>query len=337
MATAEALCMREKVVPRNELRPPGNDILRMRVLVATLVALLSFTAKLTAQCTGNASVQEVCNRAIDALKTFHPAAGIIVSGGNPSVGSARALGGLGHGFLAVRVNALTVVVPNPDTTTGAAAFEGLVGAPVVEAGAGLSGGFFGVDALFSATLLPTTAVANLRVDSGATRLGSLALGLGYGARVSVLPGAFPVPAVSLSVMRRTLPRVIYGQLAPSSLSSGDAFEFSTDLQATNVRLAASYRFSVVEVAAGFGFDHYTSQGGLRYYDNPPLNSIASVGFNPRNSRQLLFVNAAARLAVVTLGAELGYQTGKHQILSTSYSFDASGGRVFGGVGVRLGF
>jgi hypothetical protein len=207
----------------------------MRVLVATLVALLSLTAKLTAQCTGNASVQEVCNRAIDALKTFHPAAGIIVSGGNPSVGSARALGGLGHGFLAVRVNALTVVVPNPDTTTGAAAFEGLVGAPVVEAGVGLSGGFLAVDALFAATLLPTNAVDNLRVDSGATRLGSLALGLGYGARVSVLPGAFPVPAVSLSVMRRSLPRVIYGRLAPSSLSSGDAFEFETDLQATNVR------------------------------------------------------------------------------------------------------
>jgi hypothetical protein len=49
------------------------------------------------------------------------------------------------------------------------------------------------------------------------------------------------------------------------------------------------------------------------------------------------MNAAARLAVVTLGAELGYQTGKDQNLSTNYSFDAGGGRVFGGVGVRVGF
>ena len=316
----------------------GNDISRMRIRVAGLVALLSLSSTaLHAQCSGSASVQEVCNRAIDALKTFHPAAGIIVSGGNPSLGSARGLGGLGHGFVTVRANALTVVVPNPDTTTGAATFEGIVGAPVIEAGIGLSGGFLAVDGLFAATLLPTTAVAGLRVDSNATHLGSLALGLGFGARVSVLAGAFPIPAVSLSVMRRSLPRVTYGQLAPSSLSAGDAFEFSTDLQATNVRIAASYRFPVFEVAAGFGFDHYTSEGGLRYYDNPPLNTIASVPFNPGNSRQLVFINAAARLAVVTLGAELGYQTGKDQNLSTSYSFDASGGKVFGGVGVRVGF
>ena len=310
----------------------------MRIPPAALVLAFSFTpTAVRAQCSGSVSVQEVCNRAIDALKTFHPAAGIIVSGGNPALGGARGLGGLGHGFVALRANALTVVVPNPDTTSGAATFEGIVGAPVIEAGVGLSGGFLAVDGLFSAVLLPTTAVAGLRVDSSAAHLGSLALGLGYGARVSVLAGAFPIPAVSLSVMRRTLPRVTYGQLAPSSLSAGDAFEFTTDLHATNVRLTAGYRFPFVEVAAGFGFDQYTSEGGLRYYDNPPLNSVASVPFNPRNARQLVFINAAARLAVLTLGAELGYQTGKDQNLSASYSFDTSGGQVFGGVGVRVGF
>jgi len=294
---------------------------------------------LRAQCSGSPSVQAVCNRAIDALKTFHPAAGIIVSGGNPSLGSARALGGLGHGFLSVRVNAVKVVVPNPDTTSGGSTVEGLVPAPVVEMGVGLwpglRGGFLAVDGLLSATLLPTHAVDKLRVDSGATRVGSLALGIGYGMRVSAWRGVFPIPAVSLSVMWRTLPRVAYGQLAASSVSAGDAFEFDIDLQATNVRLAASYRLPFVDVAAGIGVDRYTSQGRLRYYDNPPFNTLATVPFRPRNSRQLVFVNAATRFSVLALGAELGYQTGKDQRLSTTYSFDAKGGHVFGGIGLRV--
>ncbi|MGH7537949.1 MAG: hypothetical protein ACREMF_04900 [Gemmatimonadales bacterium] len=314
----------------------------MKASCAFLVASFSWAAgPLGAQCSGSPSVQVVCNRAIDALKTFHPAAGIIVSGGNPSLGSARALGGLGHGFVSARVNAVKVIVPNPDTTSGGATVEGLVPAPVVELGVGLwpglRGGLLAVDGLLSATLVPTHAVDNLRVDSGATRVGSLALGIGYGVRVSAWRGAFPIPAVSLSVMRRSLPRVAYGRLAPSSLSAGDAFEFDTDLRATNVRLTASYRLPVVDVAAGIGFDRYTSHGRLRYYDNPPLNTLATVPFEPRNSRQLVFVNAAAQLSALALGAEIGYQTGKDQRLSTTYAFDATGGHVFGGIGLRFGF
>lgn len=310
----------------------------MRTLCTALVAALSLVATtLRAQCSGSPSVQDVCNRAIDALKTFHPAAGMIVSGGNATLGGGHAPSGFGHGFVALQVNALKVLVPNPDTTTGATTVEGMLAAPVVEVGVGLGRGLLAVDALVSATLLPTDAVPNLRVDAGAARIGSVALGIGYGARVSVWRGVFPIPAVSLSVMRRTMPRVTYGRLGSSSLASGDAFEFDTDLAATNVRLAASYRLTFFEVAAGIGFDHYTSQGALRYYDNPPLNTLATVPFNPRNNRQLVFINAAAQLAVLTLGAELGYQTGKDQSLSTSYAFDLTGGHVFGGVGLRVGF
>jgi len=314
----------------------------MKIHLVLVAGLAVAGVRLSAQqCTGSASVQGVCNRAIDALKTFHPAAGIIVSGGDPSLGTAKALGGFGHFFVSARVNAVKVAAPNPDTTSGPQTIHGFVPAPVVEAGVGvwpgLRGGMLAVDALFSATLVPTHAVDKLSVDSGAAHVGSMALGLGFGARVGVWSGMFPIPAVSLSVMRRSLPRLTYGQLAASSLSSGDAFDFSTDVKATNVRVTAGYHLPLADVAAGFGFDHYSSAGRLRYYDNPPFSSVATVPFTPSENRAVLFADAAFHLSLASLGVELGYQTGQDQHLSTNYSgFDPKSGHFFGGLGVRVG-
>ncbi|MBI1967473.1 MAG: hypothetical protein HYS40_05750 [Gemmatimonadetes bacterium] len=279
-----------------------------------------------------------CNTAVDAYKTFQPLAGVATSGGNPVLGTAWTLGGLGHLFVSARVNAVKAVLPNPDT--GSASVEGAVPAPVIEAGVGLfrgmAGGLLSVDALGSATLLPTS-LDKLSVESGATSVGDFALGIGYGLRVGVLNGAFPVPAVSVSAMRRTLPRIQYGQLGAAP-GSGDAFEFDTDLKATNVRVTASWRFVLLDVAAGVGFDQYTSTAHLRYYNNPPTTLRDTVMTELDNSRQVLFANAGLNLAMLKLVGEIGYQTGKDQNLSTSYSdFDPKAGHVFGGVGVRLSF
>jgi len=280
----------------------------------------------------NAQVQAACNAAGDAYATFQPLAGIAISGGSPELGTARALGGLGHLFASIRVNAVKATVPNPDTTQ--APISGGVPAPVVEAGLGiwpgLSGGLLAVDALGSATLLPT-GLDKLSVDSNAARVGQVALGIGYGVRVGVLEGSFPIPSISVSVMRRTLPRLQYG-----SLAAGDQFEFDTDLKATNVRVAASMRLLFIDAAAGFGFDRYTSTANLRFHDTPL--TVKQVPLSRANSRQVLFVNAGLDLMAAKLVGELGYQTGKDQNLSRNYTaFDPKAGHVYGGVGFRISF
>jgi hypothetical protein len=144
--------------------------------------------------------------------------------------------------------------------------------------------------------------------------------------------------MSFSVMRRSLPRVTYGRLAPTALSAGDAFEFGADVKATTWRFVAGYHLATADVAVGLGFDRYTSHGQLRYYDNPPLNSVATVPFDPVNERQLIFGDAAFHLSILTIGAELGWQTGEDQKLSTIYTdFDPTAGHLFGGIGLRFGF
>jgi len=293
---------------------------------------LAMSAPLSAQCNTD------CQRAEDALKSFHPVAGLIVSGGNPVLGSGGTLGGLGHFFVSARVNAVKVALPST-SSTDTAATSAVVPAPVVEAGVGiwngLGGGLLAVDALVSATLLPTTQVSNLTVDPNATKIGSLALGLGYGARIGILKGSFFVPSVSVSVMRRTLPRLQYGTLGAVA-STDSAFSFDTDLQATNFRVTAGMHLLLLDVAAGVGYDIYTSNAHIAYYTSPV--TVAHDTLNLNNKREVVFLNAGMNLLLVKIIGEIGYQTGKDQTLSTNYQgLDPKAGHVFGGVGVRISF
>ncbi|PYP53672.1 MAG: hypothetical protein DMD45_01030 [Gemmatimonadetes bacterium] len=316
--------------------------------IVTVLAFMVGTTSLAAQepqCNlPNPDATAACNTAVDAIRAFHPLAGMIVSGGNPVIGTATTLGGIGHLSVTARVNAIKAALPNPDSansTSVPASFHGAIPAPIVEASLGLlggKGGLLSVDALASAVILPTSGVSGLSVDSNATHIGSAALGIGYGARVGVLGGHFPVPAVSVSWMHRTLPRLQYGTLGATFLS-GDQFAFSMDLRADNYRAVASWKFVMVDVAAGLGIDHYTSsQTSISFHDGASPTSVTTIVINPNNTREVLFVDGGLNLAAVKLVAELGFQTGKDQSFATTFrDFDPKAGHVFGGLGVRFGF
>src|SRR2546426_5865437 len=90
---------------------------RLVTLVTTLVGL---TAALAAaqdpQCDipASASATQACNTAVDAMRAFHPLAGMIVSGGNPVLGTSGSLGGLGHLPVTARGNAVKAALPHPE-------------------------------------------------------------------------------------------------------------------------------------------------------------------------------------------------------------------------------
>src|SRR5438445_103158 len=145
----------------------------------------------------------------------------------------------------------------------------------------MGGGLLSVDLLGSALILPT-GIDNLTVDSNATHIGEAALGFGYGVRVGVLNGGFPVPAVSLSWMHRTVPRLRYGTLGTAP-GTGDDFEFTMDLKGDSYRAVAGWKFVLVDVAAGIGVDRYKSMDtNIRFYDSP--TTTRTVVINPTNTR-----------------------------------------------------
>src|SRR5438132_13996511 len=157
-------------------------------LTTIAVALIAFAAPLAAQdpqcAMPDPNATAACNTAVDVMRAFHPLAGMIVSGGNPVLGTSGSLGGIGHLTITARVNAIKASLPNPDSASQSrvpSSFHGAIPAPLVEAALGLvrgRGGFLSVDALGSARVLPTSRVAGLSLAANAPHMGGPDLSIG---------------------------------------------------------------------------------------------------------------------------------------------------------------
>jgi hypothetical protein len=317
----------------------------MRALSVAAGVLLTAALPLRAQtpeCSPYASnARRVCAAAVDGTRAFHPVIGVLVSGGNPTIGSAATLGGVGHASVTVRANAVELVLPdlayNGSSSAVPAGDEVWTPAPAVEGALGIyrgkQAGLLAVDLLGSAQLLPTNQIDHLTLDAGARKIGDMALGLGLGVRVGVLREMGPVPAVSVSIMRRDIPRITYGDV-----TGGDRYSYGVDLRATNLRVVASKQLLAFDVAAGVGWDKYTGDALIRFRDPATGITQPEVPVELDNSRILTFVNAGMSLSVVRLTAEVGYQGGRDQNLSTDFEdFDTTKGKFFAGLGLRVGF
>jgi hypothetical protein len=307
-----------------------------------VLALTTPALAQNSECSAYASnARRVCDAAVDGTRAFHPVAGILVSGGNPTIGSAGTLGGLGHASVTLRANAVNIVLPDVGYTgsssTVPAGDKLFAPAPLVEGSLGLYGGMpsglLAVDFLGSAQLLPANQIDNFSVDADARRIGDIALGLGYGARIGLLKEMGPLPAISVSIMRRDIPELTYGDI-----NAGDRFSYAVDLNATNLRLIASKKLMVLDLAAGIGWDKYTGDAVIRFRDPITLVAQPDIPLELNNSRALGFINAGLSLSAVRLTGELGYQAGKDQNLSSDFEdFDTTKGKLFAGLGLRVGF
>ena len=307
-----------------------------------LVVLVSPVFAQTPECStyaGNA--QRVCAAAVDGTRALHPLMGILVSGGNPTIGTAAPLGGLGHASLTLRANAVQLVLPdltyNGSSSSVPAGDKLWAPAPLVEGALGVYGGvgngLLAVDLLGSAQLLPTDQIENFTVDPDARQISGIALGLGYGARVGLVRDRGPLPAVSISIMRRDIPQLTYGDVP-----AGDRYSYGVDLHATNLRIVASKHLVFVDLAAGLGWDKYTGDAVIQFRD--PVTSLPQppIPVELNSSRVLGFLNAGMNLSVVRLTGEVGYQGGKDQNLSSDFDdFDTTKGKFFAGLGLRVGF
>lgn len=313
----------------------------MRVPLLAFVLALAAVEPAAAQLSDcspfNGNSRRICDAAVDGTKAFHPVAGLLVSGGNPVIGTANTLGGLGRFSLTARANAADVILPDPeyDGSSGEVPSREELYAPVplLEGAAGiyegLPSGLLSIDVLGSAQLLPTDQIDHLTVDPDARRIGDVALGFGYGLRVGILRDEGPLPAVSVSAMRRDIPQVAYGDV-----EQGDEFRYAVDLQATNLRLVASKQFAALQLAAGIGWDRYTGDARIQLRDQPGT----ALDVELKESRTLAFLNAGLDLAALSIVGEAGYQSGRDQELSTDFEdFDTKSGKFFAGLGLRVTF
>ena len=148
---------------------------RRLCLVAVSLALTAQTPECSAYVS---NARRVCAAAVDGTRAFHPLIGVLVSGGNPTIGSAGTLGGLGQRpSLTLRANAVELVLPDLAYNGGASRVPAgdkfwAPGSAGRRRPRNLSGhvrrGSLAIDLLGSAQLLPTDQIDNFTVDAGRT-------------------------------------------------------------------------------------------------------------------------------------------------------------------------
>ena len=334
------------------------------------VILLSLGAAATAQAQGAAAdpqctaapkqVRDACQQAIDMFQLMMPQLGISIAGGNATLGAGGAIGGLPHFALGIRANAVRGSLPDvskatPDTSgiqqrNPYPTTDQFVGLPVVDLAVGVFKGIplavsnvGGVDLLLSAAYIPEITSDNVSVKPDNP------LKIGYGARVGILQESLLVPGIGLSFIKRDLPTTtIVGATQSPGAPAGtnDSLvvqDFS--LKTTAWRLTASKSFILFSLAAGVGQDKYDASTAVRasVTRSFPL-PVGTQTFNSGNisakqkiTRTNYFADVSMNLFVMKIVGEIGSVSGGDIPTYNTFDPQADASRLYGSLGIRLGF
>ena len=330
--------------------------------------------------TGQQNIEDqfrfLCGQVVNTLTNVQPTFGIAFSGGNHTLGTAttigRRLGLFPRISVTARVNAALADVPNllddyqpqldengelaPLSTTGVP-IGSLQGDVVVGLFNGLSlgpavGGLGSVDLLGSVSFIPAVEETGLEEDI---------INWGVGARLGILRQGLVMPGLSVSGMYRQMGEVSFGDI--DDPETDDPAEFATDLSTISLRAAVSKGILAFDLAAGAGYDIYTSNVGFDFQlECPPEQCTVPVTLRPREqgadpgefgingemttASWNVFANAGLSLLLLNVVGEIGYQKAMDVLTAEDLGEaglperapaveDLDGGRFFGSLGVRL--
>ena len=347
-----------------------------RILAAALVVAFAAPASLAAQNDINdvcsqftGDVRSRCASVAQAVDAAQPQLGILMAGGNPTLGTAST-GGVRLGLLprvsaGARVNVVFARLPDirdESSATGAPAPEKFsVPAPAVGANVSLGvfpgvslapmvGGFGAIDLLGSATVLPVSL-------AGVEGLEKNPISWGAGARVGLLRESFITPGISVSVMYRRMGDVKFGdvcegdelpgtagQHSRTCTGGGDFGEVDFGLSNVSARGAISKRLLGFGLTAGVGYDRFDT--GASFAFRAPASPLDVAGTRTiyrfddiavDNDRWSAFLDGSFTLLIGSIVAEAGWMQGQEPITGfpSQSDFDPKQGTFFGSIGARL--
>jgi hypothetical protein len=317
-------------------------------LLTTPVALAA--QGIDSRCPGLAlsdrAAQDACQKAIDIFAFMTPQLGIGLVGGNATLGTGGALGGIGRFSIGVRGNGIRGRVPQVANVnasiTGAVRSDyrvddQVVGLPAVEGAIGLFGGIplgvthaFSLDGLLSATYVPEFNRSNLAVS-----LPDGSLKLGFGGRLGVLAESFATPSVSLTYLRRDLPTTsIVATSGDDNISVNDI-----SVKTSAWRAVAGKSLGFFGVALGGGRDSYDSRatGVVRVNEAAFSVSGGPYDLSQKVTRSNMFADFSLNFPLIKLGAEIGRVSGgKIDTYNTFSGKRADDALTYASVGIRIG-
>jgi hypothetical protein len=311
-----------------------------------------------------------CVAVAEAVNAAQPQLGILMAGGNPTLGTAST-GGVRLGFLpavsaGARLNLVLARLPDirevrrvdgevapaqyrlPAPAVGANASVGLT--PGVRL-APMVGGFGAVDLLGSVTMMPLDLL-------GVSDASGNPISWGAGVRVGLLRESFVAPGVSVSMMYRRMGEVRIGDVCEAQeqpdpthpdrrfcSSGGDFGEVAFGLNNLSARAAVSKRLLGFGLTGGMGWDRFTTDAEVAFRaPAPPAGGVIGQEVIYRlddvrvnNTRLSAFLNASYTLLVGSVVAEVGVMQGGSPVpgFPAAADFDPRGGTVFGSLGARL--
>ena len=324
----------------------------MKRVVTAAVALAmsaSFLSAQTNSCPNGAPLtqaqitQDACQKAVDLFQYLAPQLGGAITGGNATLGQGGALGGIGHFSVGVRINAVKGSLPEVDAANVQPVFTGarsssfntsttVVPIPTADAALGIFRGFpvgltnvGGIDVLVSASYIPNVDVDGVSVETDNP------LRLGYGVRVSALQESIISPGVSVTFLKRSLPKVtITGNAGASDLQVQD-FEDNT----TAWRIIASKSLVMFGIALGYGQDKYDASATARATAMGLTSQ--SIGISQSMTRSNMFADLSLNLPSLKIVAEIGQVRGG-DAPATLNTFQGTGivdARLYGSLGIRV--
>lgn len=343
-----------------------------RTLAAALA--VAFAAPLAAQndidnvCSerfSNATLRSRCASVAQAVDAAQPQLGILMAGGNPTLGTAST-GGVRLGLLprvsaGARVNVVFARLPDirEESTTEGELDQFSVPAPAIGGNvsvgvfpgislAPMIGGFGAIDLLGSATVLPVSL-------AGVEGLEKNPVSWGGGARVGLLRESFITPGVSVSVMYRKMGELQFGDVCEGEetagvggqdsrtcVGGGDFGEISFGLGNLSARGAVSKRLLGFGLTAGVGYDRFDTDAELAFRAPAVAGNTARTIYRfsdvaVDNDRWSAFLDASFTLLVGSIVAEAGWMQGQEPIpgFPERSDFDPRRGTFFGSIGARL--
>ncbi|MGI8546666.1 MAG: hypothetical protein ACR2M1_04925 [Gemmatimonadaceae bacterium] len=330
--------------------------MRLKSLIglATLIgAAMPLSAQgVNSQCVAGAA-QDACQKTVDIFHYLAPQLGVIISGGNATLGVGGPIGGLGRIYVSGRANIVSADIPRVNQITpslnGARSDQyptqsQIAGIPQADVAIGIFRGIplgvtnvGGLDLLVNATYLPSvsTAGVNLHVPNGSLKFGA-------GARLGIIQESILFPGISVTYLRRSLPTVDVLAASGGDTLHVDGLDITTD----SWRVVASKSLLGFGIAAGVGQDHYSSDASASAYVTqcpgicPAIFTPTRVGpiaLTQKLTRTTYFVDGSLNLLVLRLIAEIG-RTGSVNVPTfNTFAGSAPGAaRTFGALGVRVG-
>jgi hypothetical protein len=254
--------------------------------------------------------------------------------------------------LSVRANAMRASLPDIDgagVNYGDAQRSNYVteaqwaALPVVDAAFGVFKGIplpltnvLGVDFLLNVSYLP-----ELEHDPLSLTTPDGSFKFGYGARVGLLQESLVLPGLSLTYMKRDLPRTtLIASWEGGALSGADTARLQNfDIGTTSWRLVASKSLLAFSLALGVGQDRYEATADAFYSVNEPLSAPFQGGpvrYAFDVTRTNVFLDLVTNLGLMKLVATVGGVSGGDIPTYNTFDTEADASRIYGSLGVRVG-